>query len=127
MVKLDFKKQGGLIPAIAQDFNSGEVLMLAYMNEEAWEKTLATGIVHYYSRSRNKLWKKGESSGNVQQVKEIRIDCDNDTVLVKVNQVGEAACHTGYRSCFYNVLKEGSVVTDGKKVFDPKEKYGDSK
>ena len=127
MVTLDFEKQGGLIPAIAQDFTTGEVLMLAYMNPEAWEKTLATGIVHYYSRSRNKLWKKGESSGNVQQVKEIRIDCDNDTVLVKVTQVGDAACHTGYRSCFYNVVKEGNIVTEGTKVFDPKEKYGDLK
>jgi phosphoribosyl-AMP cyclohydrolase len=127
MITLDFDKQGGLIPAIAQDYATGEVLMLAYMNKEAWEKTLSTGIVHYYSRSRNKLWKKGESSGNVQQVKEIRIDCDNDTVLVKINQIGDAACHTGYRSCFYSVVKDGNVITDGKKVFDPEQKYGGSK
>jgi phosphoribosyl-AMP cyclohydrolase len=127
MVNLDFNKQGGLVPVIAQDFDSGEVLMLAYMNEEAWDKTLETGIVHYYSRSRNKLWKKGESSGNIQEVREIRIDCDNDTVLVKIKQVGDAACHTGYRSCFYTVLDKGTLRTDGKKIFDPKEKYGDSK
>ncbi len=127
MVSLDFEKQGGLVPVIAQDNDSGEVLMLAYMNKEAWEKTIETGIVHYYSRSRNKLWKKGESSGNVQEVREIRVDCDNDTVLVKVKQVGDAACHTGYRSCFYTVVTKGVSRTDGVKVFDPAEKYGDAK
>jgi phosphoribosyl-AMP cyclohydrolase len=127
MVNLDFEKQDGLVPVIAQDFASQEVLMLAYMNREAWEKTLATGVVHYFSRSRNKLWKKGETSGNVQEVKEIRIDCDNDTVLVKIRQVGDAACHTGYRSCFHNVVKDGEIVVEGTRVFDPKEKYGEDK
>ena len=104
MIKLDFDKAGGLVPAIAQDDASGEVLMLAYMSEQSWKLTLDTGIAHYWSRSRNKLWKKGESSGNVQQIKEIRVDCDADAVVLRVHQVGEAACHTGYRSCFYRVV-----------------------
>jgi phosphoribosyl-AMP cyclohydrolase len=124
MIPLDFEKTGGLLPAIAQDFQSGEVLMLAFMNREAWEKTLSTGIVHYWSRSRNTLWKKGESSGNVQKVKEIRVDCDNDCVLVKVDQVGDAACHTGYRSCFFRRVQADGLIVDGQKVFDPEEKYG---
>ena len=127
MVELDFNKGAGMIPVIAQQYDTGEVLMLAYMNREAWEKTLATGIVHYWSRSRNTLWKKGESSGNIQEVKEIRVDCDNDTILVKVNQVGEAACHTGYRSCFYRKITEKGLETEGRKVFDPSEKYGEKK
>jgi phosphoribosyl-AMP cyclohydrolase len=121
---LDFDKQGGLIPVIAQDAGSGEILMLAYTNPESWALTLRTGIAHYWSRSRNKLWKKGESSGNVQHVREIRIDCDADCVLLKVEQVGAAACHTGYRSCFYRVLREGGLAVDGVKVFDPADKYG---
>lgn len=127
MIELDFGKSDGLIPAIAQDHETGEVLMQAYMNKEAWELTLETGVVHYWSRSRNKLWKKGESSGNVQEVKEIRVDCDGDCVLVKVNQIGDAACHTGYRSCFFGLVEAGSIVEDGKKVFDPDEVYGDKK
>ena len=121
---LDFAKQGGLVPVIAQDASSGEVLMLAYANPESWKLTLQTGIVHYWSRSRNKLWKKGESSGNVQRVREIRVDCDADCVLIKVEQVGEAACHTGYRSCFYRVVKDSRLVVDGVKVFEPQDKYG---
>ncbi|MBN2444555.1 MAG: phosphoribosyl-AMP cyclohydrolase [Spirochaetales bacterium] len=124
MINLDFKKSGGLIPAIAQDADSGEVLMLAYMNEEAWEKTLSTGIVHYFSRSRNALWKKGETSGNIQEVKEIRIDCDNDCILVKIHQVGDAACHTGYRSCFYRVIKNDVLTISGEKIFNPEDIYG---
>jgi phosphoribosyl-AMP cyclohydrolase len=96
MIKLDFEKQDGLIPVIAQDYISGEVLMVAYMNEESWKLTLETNIAHYWSRSRSKLWKKGESSGNLQEVKEIRVDCDDDTVVIKVNQIGNAACHQGY-------------------------------
>ena len=124
MIELDFEKAGGLIPAIAQDQDSGEVLMMAYMNKESWRLTLQTGIVHYWSRSREKLWKKGESSGNVQEVKEIRVDCDEDCVLVKVNQIGDAACHTGYRSCFYRVVRDGELVTDGTRVFDPEKVYG---
>jgi phosphoribosyl-AMP cyclohydrolase len=121
---LDFDKAGGLIPAIAQDAATGEVLMMAYMNRESWEATLATGVVHYWSRSRNKLWKKGESSGNVQEVREIRIDCDADCVLLKVRQIGDAACHTGYRSCFYRVVRGGELVVDGERVFDPERVYG---
>lgn len=127
MVNVDFEKQGGLVPVIAQDWKSGEVLMMAYMNRESWELTLKTGIVHYWSRSRKKLWKKGESSGNVQEVKEIRIDCDNDTLLIKVNQIGEAACHEGYRSCFYRVVRDDSCVVDGVRVFDPEKVYGEKK
>jgi phosphoribosyl-AMP cyclohydrolase len=124
VIQLDFDRAGGLVPAIAQDYASGEVLMLAYMSREAWELTLQTGVAHYWSRSRSKLWKKGESSGNVQQVKEIRVDCDSDAVLLKVRQVGEAACHTGYRSCFYRRVHDGEEITDGVRVFDPKDVYG---
>jgi phosphoribosyl-AMP cyclohydrolase len=127
MIELDFKKMNGLIPAIAQDEKTGEVLMMAFMNKESWELTLKTGIVHYWSRSRNELWKKGETSGNIQEVKEIRIDCDNDTVLIKVKQTGDAACHTGYRSCFYRVLKSGVLSEDGVRIFNPEEVYGDKK
>ena len=127
MVELDFEKQGGLVPAIAQDYESGDVLMLAYMNKESWELTLKTGIAHYWSRSRNKLWKKGESSGNTQEVKEIRVDCDSDTVLIKVNQIGDAACHLGYRSCFFSVVDGDNLKVVGERVFDPDEVYGDKK
>ncbi len=124
MVELDFEKTGGLVPVVTQDAATGMILMQAYMNREAWEKTIGTGIAHYWSRSRNKLWKKGESSGNVQEVIEIRVDCDSDCVLLKVRQIGDAACHTGYQSCFYRYVKDGELVVDGKKVFDPEEKYG---
>ena len=126
MIGLDFGKQGGLVPVIAQDAASGEVLMLAYTNAETWALTISTGVAHYWSRSRNKIWKKGESSGNIQLVREIRVDCDADCVLLRVEQVGGAACHTGYRSCFYRVLKDGELVVEGTKVFDPVEKYGAS-
>ena len=124
MIDLDFDKLGGLVPAIAQDYRSAEVLMLAFMNQEAWQKTLDTGIVHYWSRSRRRLWKKGEQSGNMQEVKEIRVDCDLDCVLIKVRQVGGAACHTGYRSCFFNLIRDGQVVADGQIVFEPEDRYG---
>lgn len=124
MVKLDFNKMGGLVPAIVQDYETGEILMLAFMNEEAWAHTRDTGKATFYSRSRNTLWIKGETSGNVQWVKEIRMDCDNDTVLLKVHQVGGAACHTGHKSCFYKQITEnGDVVVVGEPVFDPKEVY----
>jgi len=109
----------GLIPAIAQDYATGEVLMLAYMNDEALAKTRETGKAHYWSRSRKKLWLKGETSGNFQVVKEIRIDCDSDAILLLVEQKG-GACHTGYRSCFYRTV-DGEVV--GKKIFEPKDVY----
>ena len=121
---LDFDKTGGLIPAIAQDYESGEVLMLAYMNKEAWETTLATGKATYFSRSRQALWVKGETSGHVQQVKEIRIDCDDDTILLKVEQIGCAACHTGHISCFFRIVtQDGELEVVGKPVFDPEEVY----
>jgi phosphoribosyl-AMP cyclohydrolase len=114
----------GLIPAIAQDAATGEVLMVAWMNAESLRLTLETGEVVYWSRSRRKLWHKGEESGNVQRVKELRADCDRDVLLVKVEQVGGAACHTGYRSCFSWVWKDGALVEEGAKVFNPEEKYG---
>ncbi|MES2792552.1 MAG: phosphoribosyl-AMP cyclohydrolase [Planctomycetota bacterium] len=110
-----------LIPVIAQDFATGDVLMLAYMNRTAWEETLQTGKVCYFSRSRNKLWRKGEESGNVQVVKEIFFDCDADTLLIKVEQIGGAACHEGYRSCFFRRLNAAGDACDvvGDRVFDP--------
>ncbi|MGL5415720.1 MAG: phosphoribosyl-AMP cyclohydrolase [Clostridium sp.] len=102
---LDFKKGNGLIPAIVQDYRNNEVLMLAYINEESMRKTLETGECHYFSRSRNELWHKGATSGHIQKVKEIKVDCDNDTVLFFVKQKG-AACHTGEKSCFYRNISE---------------------
>jgi phosphoribosyl-AMP cyclohydrolase len=127
MIKPDFEKQGGLVPVIAQDHKTGKVLMIAFMNQEAWELTRSTGIVHYWSRSRKKLWKKGESSGNIQEVKEIRIDCDNDALLIKVKQVGGAACHDGYLSCFYRVIEGDNGVIDEERILNPKDMYGDGK
>ena len=126
LYKLNFSKGAdGLLPAIVQDHQSGEVLMLAYINEESWKLTLESGKAHYWSRSRNKIWLKGESSGHVQLIKEIRVDCDDDTVVFKVEQLGAAACHTGHRTCFYRRLRP-----DGKElevtetpVFDPAEVY----
>ena len=112
MIELDFTKQGGLVPVITQDAASGEVLMQAYMNREAWEKTLSTGLAHYWSRSREQLWKKGETSGNFQEVREIRVDCDADCVLLLVNQIGGIACHTGQRSCFYRKVENGTLVEE---------------
>ena len=120
----DFSKSE-LIPVIAQDDASGDVLMLAYMNQTAYEETLKTGKVCYYSRSRNKLWRKGEESGNVQEVMSIYFDCDADTLLIKVKQIGGAACHEGYRSCFFRKVnvESGGFDTVGERVFDPKEVY----
>ena len=120
----DFEKTE-LIPAIAQDADSGDVLMLAYMNRESYAETLRTGRVCYFSRSRGKLWRKGEESGNVQELKAIYFDCDADTLLVKVNQVGGAACHEGYRSCFFRRVDpvSGDVSVEGNQVFDPAEVY----
>ena len=114
-----------LIPVIAQDADSGVVLMLAYMNADAYRETLATERVCYYSRSRQKLWRKGEESGNVQQLKEVFYDCDADTLLVKVHQVGGAACHEGYRSCFFRKIdpETGDTELVGDRVFDPAEVY----
>lgn len=101
MIELDFEKQNGLVCAVVQDYETREVLMTAFMNREAFHKTLDTGYAHYFSRSRNTLWKKGESSGHLQEVREVRVDCDLDSVLLLVHQVGYTACHTGHRSCFY--------------------------
>jgi phosphoribosyl-AMP cyclohydrolase len=122
--EIDFEKTGGLLPAIVQDFYSCEVLMLAYMNKEALDLTISSGKATYFSRSRQELWIKGETSGHIQYIKEIRLDCDNDAILLKVEQVGGAACHTGYRSCFFNLIKNNSAIIDGVKVFDPEEVYG---
>lgn len=120
---LDFDKGNGLVAAIAQDYDTGDVLMLAYMNEASWKRTLETGEVHYWSRSRKELWHKGATSGHVQKVREIRVDCDRDTVLLKVDQVGGAACHTGHRSCFHYLVTEQGLEEVGRKVFDPAEVY----
>jgi phosphoribosyl-AMP cyclohydrolase len=120
---VDFDKAGGLVPAIAQDVATGEVLMLAWMNREAFEETLRTGRACYFSRSRNKLWRKGEESGHVQEVQEVLVDCDNDTVLLKVRQIGGAACHTGHRSCFHRRLENGQLQVVAERVFDPAAVY----
>jgi len=121
---IDFEKAGGLVTAITLDDATGDVLMVAYMNPESFRKTLEIGEVVYWSRSRKRLWHKGESSGNTQRVKSIRIDCDGDAVLLRVDQSGGAACHTGKRSCFYRRLESGEWVDEGEQVFDPKEVYG---
>ena len=120
---LDFSKMGGLVPAIVQDHASGRVLMLAYMNSQAWQATLSTGKATYFSRSRQALWIKGETSGHLQLVKEIYVDCDNDTVLLKVEQLGQAACHNGYRSCFYRKVEDGTLRVTEEPAFDPEEVY----
>jgi phosphoribosyl-AMP cyclohydrolase len=120
---IDFDKCGGLVPAIAQDADSGAVLMLAWMNSEAFEETRRTGRAVYFSRSRNRLWRKGEESGHLQEVREILIDCDADTILLKVHQIGGAACHEGYASCFFRRLEGDETKVIAEKVFDPKQVY----
>jgi len=123
--ELDFAKGGGLVTAIAQDDATGDILMVAFMNEQSFDLTVETGEVHYWSRSRSKLWYKGEESGNTQRVKSMYIDCDGDVVLLKVEQKGGAACHTGRRSCFFRKLEGGRYeVVGGEPLFDPKEVYG---
>ncbi len=126
MIKLAFEKDSnGLLPAIVQDYRTGEVLMLAYINKLAWEKTLETGKAHYWSRSRNSLWLKGETSGHVQLIKDIFVDCDQDTVVFKVEQLGGAACHTGHRSCFFRKVTESELtIHERGLVFDPATVYG---
>jgi len=123
MILLDFGKSDGLIPVIVQDYETKEVLMLAYMNQEAWEASLKTGKATYWSRSRRKLWLKGETSGHFQIIHNIFIDCDDDTVLLQVKQLGEAACHTGYKSCFYRKVEGGGFKIIGEKVFNPEDVY----
>lgn len=121
---LDFAKAGGLVAAVAQDADTREVLMVAWMNADAFAETVRTRRAVYFSRSRNKLWRKGEESGNVQEVREIRVDCDADAVLVLVKQVGGAACHEGYPSCFFRTLTDGELEARGERVFDPAAVYG---
>jgi len=123
MIEPDFAKGDGLVPAIVQDAETKEVLMMAYMNNESWKATLQTGKATYWSRSRQKLWLKGEESGHFQLIKDIFIDCDNDTILLRVEQLGKAACHTGYKSCFYRKLSGEDFVVIGEKIFNPKEVY----
>lgn len=130
----DFSKLNGLLPAITQDWKTKEVLMVAFMNREAWQKTIETGEAVYFSRTRNKLWHKGESSGNVQKIREILIDCDEDTIVLLVDQIGGAACHTGFNSCFYRKVDLEKAKMDNstsslvhikeEKIFDPKDVYG---
>lgn len=123
MQKINFAKGGGLVPVIVQDYRSREVLMVAYMNAEAWKRTQKTGKAHYYSRSRRGLWLKGEESGHYQEVKDAFIDCDNDTLLLQVKQLGGGACHMGYKSCFFRKRrgKEWKIVA--KRAFKPQEVY----
>jgi phosphoribosyl-AMP cyclohydrolase len=123
MIEPDFSKGNGLVPAIVQDAGTKDVLMMAYMNRQSWEATVQSGKATYWSRSRQALWIKGESSGHFQIIKNIFIDCDNDTLLLQVEQLGGAACHTGHRSCFYRKLNGGDFVVVGEKIFDPKEVY----
>jgi phosphoribosyl-AMP cyclohydrolase len=120
---LDFDKAGGLVAAIAQDADTGAVLMIAWMNQEAFAETLRTGRAVYYSRSRGKLWRKGEESGHFQEVKEVYVDCDADAVLLKVKQIGGAACHEGYQSCFFRKVAGDGLQIVAERVFDPKQVY----
>ncbi|MDD3118822.1 MAG: phosphoribosyl-AMP cyclohydrolase [Victivallales bacterium] len=123
MIELDFSKGNGLIPAIAQDYQTNEILMMAYINREAWEATLRTGQATYWSRSRGELWIKGATSGNIQHIREILVDCDLDTVVFKVEQDGGAACHLGYRSCFFRRVADDHLEIVGARIFDPKQVY----
>ena len=122
---LDFSKLDGLLPAVIQDASTGEVLMLGFMNAEAYEATRASGEVTFYSRSRNKLWRKGEQSGHVLKVRDIRVDCDVDTLLIRVEALGPGVCHEGYRSCFFRrIIANGEAKVVEDRVFDPKAVYG---
>jgi phosphoribosyl-AMP cyclohydrolase len=123
MLRPDFEKGNGLLPAIVQEYRTGKVLMLAYMNEEAWQMTLKDQESYFYSRSRNSLWHKGESSGHVQKIRAIRLDCDCDTILLVVEQIGGAACHKGYESCFYRELNHSGFRECCEKIFEPEEVY----
>jgi len=124
---LDFKKQDGLVPAVIQDHQTGRVLMVGFMNEEAFQKTVETGFATFYSRSRNKLWLKGESSGHRLVVKQIQTDCDEDCVLVSVEAVGPGVCHEGYQSCFFRTLKDGEWTLSESRTYDPNAVYGGTK
>ena len=123
--RINFKKSNGIVPVIIQDYKTGDVLMLAYMNDKAFNLTQSTGFEHYRGRSKNRIWEKGESSGYVQVVKQIFIDCHSDTLLLKVDQIGKAACHEGYRSCFFRRIYGDDTVIESARVFDPSEIYKD--
>jgi len=122
-MNLDFSKLDGLIPAVIQDAASGRVLMVGFMNDEAFRKTVETGYATFFSRSRNKLWLKGESSGHRLVVKEIQADCDSDSVLLRVDALGPGVCHEGYQSCFFRTLKNGEWQEGEQRTYDPKEVY----
>ena len=123
LAQIDFAKGGGLVTAVAQDAETGEVLMVAFMNELALRRTLETGEVHYWSRSRQELWHKGQQSGRVQRLEALYVDCDGDAILVRIRQVGGAACHTGHRSCFHRRAEGGALQVEGTPLFDPEEVY----
>lgn len=123
-MKLDFDKLGGLVPAVIQDDKTGRVLMVGFMNEEAFQKTVETGFATFYSRTRNKLWMKGETSGHRLVVKEISTDCDQDTVLVRVEALGPGVCHEGYQSCFFRRLENGAWTVRDERVYNPNQVYG---
>lgn len=123
-MKLNFDKLGGLVPAIVQDADTGRVLMLGFMNEEAFQKTLETGYATFYSRSRNKLWLKGETSGHRLEVRQVSVDCDEDAVLLQVRPLGPGVCHEGYRSCFFRTLQDGRWVATEERTYDPAQTYG---
>jgi phosphoribosyl-AMP cyclohydrolase len=126
-VKIAFEKYNGLVPAIVQDHGTGEVLMLGFMNEEALAETQRTGQAVFFSRSRNRLWRKGESSGHLLRVLELRVDCDSDTVLLRVQAIGPGVCHEGYRSCFFRRLEnDGTAPVIEDRAFDPSKIYGSS-
>ena len=125
-MQLKFDKATGLLPAIVQESGTGKVLMLGFMNAESFEKTTETGCVTFFSRSRNKLWVKGERSGHVLKVEDIRVDCDSDAVLVVAEQLGPGTCHEGYHSCFFRRVEDGSLVVAEPRAFDPEQVYGDS-
>ena len=122
-MNLDFDKTGGLIPAVIQDHQTGRVLMVGFMNQEAFRKTVETGYATFYSRSRNKLWMKGESSGHRLVVKSIQTDCDTDCVLLQVEALGPGVCHEGYQSCFFRTLQDGQWAVTEKQTYDPKQVY----
>lgn len=126
---LAFAKNGGLLPVIAQDWQTLEILMQAFVNQEALEKSLRSGKAHYFSRSKGRLWMKGETSGHVQEIKEVLVDCDLDSLVFKVQQIGGAACHTGYNSCYYRKLDEDlqAEIIKSEKVFNPAEVYAEAK
>ncbi|MGQ9633428.1 MAG: phosphoribosyl-AMP cyclohydrolase [Bryobacteraceae bacterium] len=123
-MKLNFNKLGGLAPAVVQDAETGRVLMVGFMNEEAFQRTVETGYATFYSRSRNKLWMKGETSGHRLEVREIQVDCDEDALLLRVRAQGPGVCHEGYRSCFFRTWRDGQWVVNEEKTYDPAQTYG---